>query len=80
MTDREAIKRALYDGIEWQNGIVAAYSHIDGSLEGLEAEKLSKKYRSILRKRYGIVETPSEIIEKTWTSVSIYPHNDLVKK
>lgn len=53
MTDRDIVRRALYDAIGWQQGLVEAYAHIAGAPEAEEARQQIKLYRSLLRRRYG---------------------------
>lgn len=52
-TDREIIRLALYDAIDWQRGIVEAYAHIPDSPDRANAVATIKRYKTILRKRYG---------------------------
>lgn len=53
MTDRETVRRALYDAIGWQQGLVEAYAHIAGAPEAEEARQQIRLYRSLLKRRYG---------------------------
>jgi hypothetical protein len=53
MSDRDAIRTALYNAIEWQRGLVDSYSHMPDDPERANALALIKKYKAVLRKRYG---------------------------
>lgn len=54
-TDREIVRQALYDAIGWQKGLADAYAHIKDSPERAEAFAQIRRYRAVLRRRYGRV-------------------------
>lgn len=52
---REDIWLALHDAIGWQMGLVNAHGR--KTVEGMEAMDQAKRYRAILRRRYGTDKT-----------------------
>jgi hypothetical protein len=50
-SDRELINRALRDAADWQMSLAAAYAHIKGSPECLQAVALAERYRALLKRR-----------------------------
>ena len=52
-TDRQLIRLALYDAIDWQAGLADAYAHIPNAPEREEALSQVRLYRGLLRRRYG---------------------------
>lgn len=56
MSDRDTIKQALYDAIGWQLGLVDAWPK--DSPERAEAAEQVKRYRKILKRRYGDDRSP----------------------
>lgn len=52
-TDREIVRQALDDAIGWQRDLADAYAHIKDSPERAEALAQIKRYRAVLRRRYG---------------------------
>ena len=71
MGDRDTIRRALYDAIGWQQGLADAYSHIPDSQERTDALTMADRYRALLRRKYGVVETNDERLDRTGVSVGI---------
>ena len=57
MTDRDAVRRALYDAIDWQESFADANR---GNPEEAKAMALVKRYRALLKRRYGDARAPSE--------------------
>ncbi len=58
MSDRDTIRMALYDAIDWQTSLSEAYGRDDP--ERKEALNMAAKYRKLLKRRYAIVKTPME--------------------
>ena len=58
MTDRDTVRRALYDAIDWQESLADAWQ--PGSPERAEAKAQAKAYRAVLKRRYAERETPAE--------------------
>jgi hypothetical protein len=58
MSDRDTVRQALYDAIDWQNSF--AESNHPGSPERAEARAQVKLYRALLKRRYGTSQTPME--------------------
>lgn len=72
MTDREAVRLALYDAIEWQRGLVHAYAHVPESPERADALQMIRKYRAVLRNRYGTDKHAGQEKLKRLPSVDIF--------
>ena len=53
MTVRDDIWMALHDAIGWQEGLVDAYSGMLDAPERQEALDQIKRYKAILKRRYG---------------------------
>lgn len=51
MSTKEDIRMALHDAIGWQSGLVDAWGH--GTAEREEALAMVRRYKAILRRRYG---------------------------
>ena len=58
MAVRDDIRQALYDAIGWQSGLADAWPA--GSPERQEAVDQIKKYRAVLKRRYGEARHPSQ--------------------
>jgi hypothetical protein len=58
MTDRDTVRRALYDAIDWQQSYADSWR--GPGPEHDAALDLVKRYRVLLKKRYGVTETPAE--------------------
>lgn len=71
-TDRALIRQALCNAIDYQLGLADAYRHIPGSPERREALDLVKKYRAVLKRRYGSPLTAMENHLQGLPSVSLY--------
>lgn len=69
MSEKEYIKRALYDAIDWQ--ISFSESYTKGAPEREEAIKLAGEYRKILKRKYGVGKTPNEALEDRHTLKSM---------
>jgi len=52
MSDRGTVFTALHDAIDWQRGLVDAYSHIPNAPERKEALDQIKRYKAVLKRRY----------------------------
>jgi hypothetical protein len=78
MTDRDTVRQALYDAIDWQNSFAEA-NH-PGSPERAEALAQVKLYRALLKRRYGRSDTPIEAAMKGATYVTIEELRDRHEK
>lgn len=58
MTVRDDIQQALHDAIGWQETLAEAHAHCDDGVYE-EAQAQIKRYRAILRRRYGTDRHPS---------------------
>lgn len=58
MTDREAVRRALQDAIAWQESFADANER--GTPERADALALARRYRALLKRRYGDSRTAAE--------------------
>jgi hypothetical protein len=70
-TDRQLIRQALYDAIDWQAGLADAYAHIPNAPEREEALSQVSLYRGLLRRRYGEEKRKGEQMIDAAKSVSI---------
>ena len=70
MTDRQTLRRALYDAIEWRQSYAESWS--TGEPERVKAEAQVAEYRRLLLKRYGDDRTPGESRMKNAKLVSIF--------
>lgn len=61
MSDRELIRSALHDAIDWQLSLYDAHGKDDEW--GKVALEKAKKYRSLLKRRYGISSQPQEALD-----------------
>lgn len=52
-SQKELLRRALWDAVGWQDGIADAYAHCKDATERKEALEQAKEYRRLLRKLYG---------------------------
>jgi hypothetical protein len=68
MNDREIVRLALYDAIDWQTSLADAYTTGD---EKREALSMAKKYRTVLNRRYGLNKTPMEKLGDDSVSMSL---------
>lgn len=57
MDARDLIRRALIDAIQWQESYAESW---DDGKERADALALAKKYRQMLKRRYGDSRTPME--------------------
>lgn len=58
MSDRDTIKQALHDAIAWQDSLEDAQKNSEWAGT---AKAQAKKYRALLKKRYGNTRTPMDI-------------------
>lgn len=77
MSDRDAIRIALYDAIEWQRGLVDAHSHMPDAPERADALALIKRYKAVLRKRYGTARHAGQDSLDKMPTINIH---ELIKK
>lgn len=70
MSDRDTIAQALLDAIGWQEGLVDTWPA--GSAERAEAHQQVKKYKSLLRRRYGTTKTKLDKMLESAKLVSAY--------
>ena len=54
-TDRDLVRRALWDAIDWQESLAEAQGDDEW---GDKARELAKQYKSLLRRRYGERQSP----------------------
>lgn len=71
-SDRDLVRHALYDAIGWQDGLSAAYAHMPEDPAYGEAVAQAKRYRALLKKRYGKTRTPSEAVDGRGKMVDIW--------
>lgn len=69
MSDRDVLRQALNDAIGWQSGLISAWAA--GSPERAEAVSQVKKYRALLKRRYGTSRTPMERAFANATTVTL---------
>ncbi len=77
MSDRDAVRIALYDAIEWQRGLVDAYSNDPDGPERADALAMIRRYKAILRKRYGTDRHAGQERLNKLPTIDVY---DLIKK
>lgn len=58
MSDRDLVRRALQDAIDWQLSLADACGSEDEW--GKLAIQMAKKYKALLKKRYGVTKSPME--------------------
>lgn len=59
MAVADDIRQALHDAIGWQLSLADAHAHCDDGVSD-EARAQVKRYRAILKRRYGTSSTPME--------------------
>jgi hypothetical protein len=65
MSDRETIYRALHEAALWNDGLADAYSGMKTDPAYKDAVDTAKRYRALLRKRYGTDKTALDaMVEK----------------
>lgn len=70
MAVSDDIKQALYDAIGWQETLADAHRHCSDGVTK-EAEEQIKRYRAILKRRYGVSRTALERATDGMTYVSL---------
>jgi hypothetical protein len=70
MNDRETIRIALYDAIEWQQSLADSYGDKNDP-DRIVALKDVARYRAVLKRRYRQEETPRESYFKNSTTVTL---------
>jgi hypothetical protein len=75
MTARDDIYQALHDAIGWQRGLVDAWGR--DSDEGKEALETIKRYKKILKRRYG---TSKNALDKALEGAETVNVFDLINK
>ena len=70
MSDRDTVRQALYDAIDWQTSLADAYSKT--APERADALKQVKAYRAVLKRRYGRDSTPMEALADSCQSINIH--------
>lgn len=75
MSDRDIVRKALYDAIDWQESLADA--NREGSEEREYSLILAKEYRKLLKRRYGDDKTPMERAFENATTITL---DDLIKK
>lgn len=77
MTVHDDIRQALHDAIGWQAGLVDAYRHMPDAPEYRDALDTIKRYRAILRRRYGTGRAPHlDAMVKALMRVELHPATD----
>lgn len=69
---RDLIRDALCDAIGWQEGLADAYRHIPNSPEHAEALAQARRYRTLLKRRYGNARTPIEQATDNLPSINMW--------
>lgn len=75
MRERDLVRRALYDAIQWQEGLADAQRGMPK--EFAEGVALIKAYRTLLKKRYGTDKTMMDVLDDGSVLVSV---QDLPKR
>ena len=71
MSERDLIRRALHDAIEWQMGLADAYTKMCGDPQYKRSKELVKEYRALLKKRYGTSRLPMEEVLDGMTTITL---------
>lgn len=69
-TDREVLRRALNDAIEWEISYAGCCQA--GSPERAEALAQVNRYRALLKRRYGTRDTPMEAVGKAMAKAGTF--------
>jgi hypothetical protein len=73
MSDRDTVRSALYDAIEWQRSILSAYADARDDPEVARTVARLKKYRAVLMRRYGEDADADRRNLDTLPTMSVFP-------
>ncbi|MDR3502896.1 MAG: hypothetical protein P4L79_09960 [Legionella sp.] len=70
ITQKELIRRALWDAVYWQEGLADSYGR--NTPESKKALEQARAYRKLIKKKYGENMTALELMCSQATAVSIF--------